>query len=383
MKLLIITENVPYPPDSGVRIPIYYLAKEIRKQDHFVGVVSLFNNSPKDIIREALDKFKDLDVKLSIHRTSTEFIDVIRYSLKNNEYDVVVIDTSPLSKFMFVYKSLMVDMSLKIFLYPRDSLTLFLTSKFKAQTYLKRLIGMIKIFYAKQIEKKYLSSNVNGIIFVSDQDANMARSILPYNNKLKSLVSPLGVDINFFCPTNLQYKYCNQKPILLFTGIMNYGPNEDAAIKLINFVFPEIYKFYPNALLYIVGSNPTNRIIQLAKKYDGINVTGYVPDIREYYKMCYLYLCPLSYGAGMKNKVLEALSMGLPVIATSQAVSGLPPRIPGVIVSNNFKNFIENCLELISNENLVSSLSEKARSYIVNNYSWTESARIFIANLKG
>ena len=111
---------------------------------------------------------------------------------------------------------------------------------------------------------------------------------------------------------------------LLFVGNYEYAPNQDAARILVERVLPRVRQALPDARLQLVGANPPGWLQALAA--DHIEVSGRVPDVAPYLARATVFVCPLRMGAGLKNKVLEALAMGIPVVATPLSVDGIAVR---------------------------------------------------------
>ncbi len=110
---------------------------------------------------------------------------------------------------------------------------------------------------------------------------------------------------------------------IVFTGAMDYPPNVDAALRLMGPIFNRVKRQRTSVQLYIVGRDPVPEILQAASTRDGRHVTGFVDDVRPYLDRASVFCAPLRFGAGMQNKVLEALSMGVPCVVSSLAAEGL------------------------------------------------------------
>jgi len=184
-----------------------------------------------------------------------------------------------------------------------------------------------------------------------------------------------GVDSNYFSP----YFKCKQKrlgPVITFTGVMDYWPNIEGVKWFVRKVFPRIRAMVPDIVFYIVGSKPTVEVRRLAVR-DGVCVTGYVDDVREYLCMADVCVVPLCIARGVQNKVLEALSMGKAVVCTSQAIEGLN-AIPmeEIFVENDENSFADAVVTLIQNREIRNRLGERARCRIEQSYSWKEKLSI-------
>jgi len=132
-------------------------------------------------------------------------------------------------------------------------------------------------------------------------------------------VVPNGVDFEGFRPKGPP----SSEPRVVFCGVMSYGPNEEAALWLIAEIWPLVRARRPDALLSIVGMGPTERLRAAAARAAGVEVTGAVPDVRPHLWRAAVAAAPLLLARGVQNKVLEALSAGLPTVITPAVEGGL------------------------------------------------------------
>lgn len=134
-------------------------------------------------------------------------------------------------------------------------------------------------------------------------------------------VVPIGIDLETFRPIAAPAA----SETVIFCGVMNYAPNEAGALWLTRAVWPHVLQRRPTARLAIVGSNPSSAVRALARP--GIVVTGTVPHTRDYLWEAAVAVAPIHTARGLQNKVLEALAAGVPVVTTSAVQSGLPAPI--------------------------------------------------------
>jgi glycosyltransferase involved in cell wall biosynthesis len=152
---------------------------------------------------------------------------------------------------------------------------------------------------------------------------------------------------------------------------MSYHANISMVKYLVNEIMPRIWKVRPTARLYIVGKNPPSDIKQLEKN-PLITVTGTVEDIRPYLWCATVSVVPLLYGAGIQNKILEAMATGTPVVTTSKSLSALQVQ-PGrdLLVSNGADEYSQAVLRLIENRNLQREIGEAGSAYTKSHHSWS------------
>jgi glycosyltransferase involved in cell wall biosynthesis len=142
-------------------------------------------------------------------------------------------------------------------------------------------------------------------------------------------------------------------------------------------ILPLIKEEIPEIRFYIVGSNPTKEVLSLSS-INCVTVTGYVPDTREYLKKATVVVVPLRIARGIQNKILEAMAMGVPVVATPQAFEGIEAQ-PGrdLILGENAKKIAEEVIQLIKKVALRRSLGDNARRIIEENYCWSKNLSRF------
>lgn len=180
-----------------------------------------------------------------------------------------------------------------------------------------------------------------------------------------------GVDADFFDPAiELENPYPAGRPVAIFTGAMDYFANVQGVKWFSERIWPEVRKKAPTAEFWIVGSNPTSEVLAL-EAIDGVVVTGYVSDIRPYLRYASLAVTPLQLARGVQNKVLEALAMELPVVATPQALQGLDGSLPASVTSaSDAADFAAAVSDLFAKEK--SAHRNSGRSYVQEFYDWEQ-----------
>lgn len=158
---------------------------------------------------------------------------------------------------------------------------------------------------------------------------------------------------------------------VIFTGRMGYHPNVDAALWLAEEIFPVILREAPAARLVIAGADPAPDVLRLAR-LPGVSVTGRVPSMQERLLSATVAVAPLRSGSGMQLKVLEAMALGTPVVATPFAVGGLRARHgEHLCVAESAEEFAWHVVRLLANPLLALHLSRQARQLIETQYTWT------------
>jgi len=181
-------------------------------------------------------------------------------------------------------------------------------------------------------------------------------------------VIPNGVDLDYFDFSPDQ----TDGNLLIFCAKLDYFPNEDAALYFANSVWPILRERRPELRLDIVGSRPPRTVKQLNGR-DNIRVIGSVPDVRPYLRRASVALCPIRLRAGIQNKILEAMALGVPVIATRICCPGLAVE-PGrhLLVADTPDEFARAVELAVDNPALRASLIQAGRKYVESRHDWTE-----------
>lgn len=139
------------------------------------------------------------------------------------------------------------------------------------------------------------------------------------------------------------------EPTVVFCGVMNYEPNERAVVWFIEAVWPLVLAAHPGARLSIVGADPTDRLIAIARNHTSVQLTGTVPDVKPYLWRAALSIAPLFIARGLQTKVIEAVAAGLPVVATPEVMKGIPREVaPACSVAQTAEMFAAAVTELLT-----------------------------------
>jgi glycosyltransferase involved in cell wall biosynthesis len=167
----------------------------------------------------------------------------------------------------------------------------------------------------RHVERRLLARS-SSVLFASARDRD---AVVPAGGAGRAVVVPNGVDLGYW----QRGSDTLGQDTVVFTGAMDYGPNEDAALQLVQAVWPLVRAERPGAELLVVGRDPGPDLRRAATEGAGVTVTGTVPDVRPFLERASVFAAPLRVGAGIQNKVLEALAMEVPVVASSLAAGGL------------------------------------------------------------
>ncbi len=176
-----------------------------------------------------------------------------------------------------------------------------------------------------------------------------------------------GVDLSYFSPGDPS----ERKPgAIVLSGKMSYHANVSMALHFANDIFPAVLEAEPEAKLWIVGKNPSASVRALGRS-PSIVVTGEVEDLRPYLRQASVAVAPVTYGAGIQNKVLEAMACATPVVATSAAARALEAD-PGqeLILADEPLAFAANVVSLLRDPKRRRSIGDAGRAYAERTHSW-------------
>ncbi len=214
-------------------------------------------------------------------------------------------------------------------------------------------------------------------IVTTPVEETLLRSFAPW---ARTAVIPNGIDLAKYQPLAADAS----EPALIFTGAMDYRPNIDAVQYFHDAIFPRVRQEIPEVRFYIVGLNPAPSVRRLGET-PRVIVTGTVADVRPYYARASVCVAPLRLARGVQNKVLQAMAMGLPVVATSRACQGLAAE-PGkhLHVEDEPAAFASRVVTLLRSPGERRVLGRQGRAFVEAHHAWESSlARLdtFIAKI--
>lgn len=160
------------------------------------------------------------------------------------------------------------------------------------------------------------------------------------------------------------------EPIVIFTGVLDYAPNVDAAIHLAHDIWPAVRRLVPNAHLHLVGRRPLPSVLEVTRDAS-VHVIADVPDMLAELRRAWVAAAPMLSGAGVKNKVLEAWAAGRPVVMTPLAANGLEPtqRLAGLVASEP-RELAERIATLLTDREQREALGHESLQVARERYGW-------------
>lgn len=381
MKILFAANRFPYPPYRGDKLKIYNLALQL-SQRHELHLLTFLENENDVQHLPVLQKiFKEIHlVKITKKQSysncfkgiftkkplqicyfeSTEMQQKVDSLLTQHQYDAVHIQHIRLAHY-WQHKT-----NVQRILDLPDAFSLYWKRRLEKQSGLKKLLN--KIEYKRLFDYESILNDFDKVLVCSKED----KAYLEETKKINNVsILPNGVDTETFAGKPHNYSF---NKTILFTGNMDYAPNVDAVVYFTKEIFPEIKKEIPGLKFIIAGQRPTKKVLELAT--DDVSVTGFVKNLAEVYLSASIVVAPLRFGAGTQNKVLEAMSMGVPVISHNIGFAGLNIKQgQGVFMMEDKNSFTIKCIELLLSENLRKRTGEAGKQVIIERYAWNVVAK--------
>ena len=200
-------------------------------------------------------------------------------------------------------------------------------------------------------------------VVVSGDEAQLVQ---PACGKSKIYVVPNGVDVGYFTP--------RQDPggsRLLFCGRLDQLANRGAITYFFDSIWPELSTRLKNIQIAVVGKNPPSWLVDLSRRDPRVQVPGFVDDVRPYFQSATVFVCPITEGGGTRLKILDALAMGMPIVSTAFAASGLALQDGRhLLIADTPNDFRERILQLLADSDLRERLGREAVEVVMHTYSW-------------
>jgi sugar transferase (PEP-CTERM/EpsH1 system associated) len=383
MNLLYLSQRLPFPPDRGDRIATFnhirYLAR-----GHRVFVASLIQSAGE---MKHINEIEKIAVKASVERQGriAAAWGMGMALLKNQPLSIGYFCNARLrceiAKLIRDYKieaAIAFSSSMAQYLEPYNRLLrviyfcdvdsqkwLDLSKKCGGlKSWIYRREARLLLEYEKKIARSFSASCV-----VAEGEAQLFRRLIP---GAQVDVVENGVDFDYF--GSLSRQSSNME--LVFVGVMNYPPNEEAVQYFVREIWPLLLARMPSLHFTIVGSHPTKAVRALAG-VPGVTVTGYVNDVRPYFARAALAVAPLAIARGIQNKILEAMAAGIPVLTTPTVAGNLPAEVRALIdvEERQPEKFANAVLRVLDNPDKCMERSRRAMDFIHKRYSWESKIR--------
>ena len=248
-----------------------------------------------------------------------------------------------------------------------DATSMRVRKKMQHATKAKLPLLWLRYMQVRRTEKEMVKKTPY-VAFISTRDRQAVTG-----SRAEWRIIPNGLDLRYW----KRGSYEPRQNCLIFTGVMNYSPNEDAAIYLIDEILPLLRHRVPNLRILIVGRDPTSALLERAGRNPEVTITGFVDDMRTYLEQATVFAAPLRFASGMQNKIQEALAMEIPVVATSIVAAGMQgadgENAP-ILIADGAEMFSKSIIDLLGQSDERSRLAAAGRRFAEKHYDWSRSA---------
>lgn len=378
MRILFISRCPPLPLHFGDRLMLYYLVRELTAMGHEIELLALDlddarvasigatgPNGRYEIVRERTRYPLGYLMRLfrpfpgSANRCwNPELWERASQKIKARQFNVVhFFGGIQVYELRNLVKGL-----LPTVIVPFDSMSLLYHRRLEILSgFRRRLTARLEAKIASAYERR-IYAGFGRVVLVSPVDQDW---LLSLNPSLPTTVIPNGVD----SPLSLADLESRDPRTLVFVGNFQYAPNLDAAWILVHEVLPRLWRLDPDVQLELVGPDPSKT---LKSNPDGrITVTGYVEDVRPYLRRASCFVSPLRAGSGIRNKILEAMSEGTPVVATSTSCEGINVTDrQNVLLAENPAEMALIVYHLIRDPGLRARVGNGGRTLVIREHTW-------------
>src|ERR1044071_8374512 len=390
MKILFLAHRTPYPPDKGDKIRSFHLLSHLA-QKHDVTLV-YFVDDPRDRAHAAnlnsLCKGKAIPVRLHRWRGKCRALRSLLFGRSFTEgfYDSrtfrlavdMLLGTGPFDA-VFAFSSGVAPYAARISAHSKIVDFVDVDSDKWGQM---ATTSRFPLSWLYGLERKRLSRLEIAVsawagcsLFVSQTEADLFRAqggrgrieVLPNGTQLELRRLPRDP---IATPSNGLNEDSARSVKILFVGTMNYYPNLDAVQYFAQEIFPRIRERFPLAVFQIVGRSPAPAVRRLGA-IDGVQVVGEVSDVRAYLVGADVSVAPMRIARGVPNKVLEAMGMGIPVVASTAAIRGIDV-VSGeeILIGNSSEEFAAQVVTLLSDHQVRRAVTKRAWKKMQRAYNW-------------
>jgi polysaccharide biosynthesis protein PslH len=385
MRILFITDSVPYPALSGNQLRVYNLCRRIARECELWLAVPLNRTDDDDGVSHMREICHEVVTATRARQSKLQHVPgLIRYALAGKpleykfehceelvrkirslvskvNFDIIHIEPSYMALYLEAIppearcKSVLTFHNIEFSLFGRLSR--------HAHKPAQKARSLLHSMMLRRWEPHY-AERFDQCITVSEVDR---RLLTASNPRLRVAVSPNGFDTQLYQPLPLPPE--TTRPALLFVGSMSYEACVDAMMYFCQEILPRIRSQFGNVDLWIVGRDPSPQVRQLDG--NGVHVTGRVADVRPYYHRSMVCVVPLRVGGGTRLKILEAMALGRPVVATSIGCEGLDViDEQHLMIADNPEQFAEKTVRLLADATLRQRIGTNARQVVVSRYDW-------------
>jgi polysaccharide biosynthesis protein PslH len=395
MKILWIKAGGLVPPDTGGKIRSYNILRELARK-HSVTFFSFYAAHDNDMhadLKNIFDRAICLPLRLPAPKSPAELLDYGVRLFSSQPYNITKYCRPEVRRQLLTllqqetYDVILCDFMVAAGVAPWDSPTpkVLFTHNVEATIWrrhyevaanpLWKAISWLEWKRMEAAERRYLRL-ADRVLTVSETDRD---AFAPFVEAEKLTVTSTGVDVDYFQPMPVE----EDANSLVFTGSMDWLPNEDAIIYFVETILPLIKEQCPDVSLQVVGRSPSRKLQALVQQEKSVRLTGWVEDIRPFVARGSICIVPLRIGGGTRLKIFEAMAMSKAVVSTSIGAEGLPVQDgENILLADTPKDFARSMISLLRDPDQRRCMGASARALVQEKYSWPKVAESFACTLQ-
>ncbi|MBN2025438.1 MAG: glycosyltransferase [Actinobacteria bacterium] len=296
-----------------------------------------------------------------LNNYSVEMYGALREMVERNRYDVVISEYSMVAQYLYHNPDLA---GIKRVMSVHECYYLARRKAWQVQGFSREgLSALVNLKGLKKFEFD-MYADADRVLVLTPQGKEELLAIRP---DLDISVVPHGVDVDHFCAAGESVR----EQAVMFLGNYPHDPNRDAVLYFHQKIWPLVKEEVPEALFYVVGKDPTPDLLELGRADPSLVITGTVEDVRPYFERAKVFVNPVRIGGGFRGKLLEAMSMGLPIVTTSLGAEGVRAESGrDMILADDPREFAAAVVRLLRDDAMCTSLGGRAREMAVEAFSW-------------
>ena len=392
MRILWLKTELLHPVDKGGKIRTYQMLKELKK-DHSITYLTLDDGTAQEDARDLASEYchelvciphqqrqkftPGFYAELGLNLVSSLPYAIAKYQsaemrrrilelTKANSYDVVVCD------FLAPAVNLPRNLSCPSILFQHNVEAMIWKRHAEVQSNKLKQTYLYGQWRKMQAFEGVMCRRFDRVIAVSREDSELMQR----EYKVTAIDHvPTGVDTTFFRPRRAERRDPRN---LVFTGSMDWLPNEDAIRYFTTQIMPLIKRKLPDVTLTVVGRDPYPALVELSKQDPSIIVTGRVEDVRPYMERAAAYIVPLRIGGGTRLKIFEAMAMEKPIVSTTVGAEGLPVQHESqILLADTPDTFAAAVRRVLEDEEFAFHLGRRSAKLVREQFGWNRVARRF------
>jgi len=405
LRILFLTQIIPYPPDSGPKVKTWHVLRYLAERGHQITLASFVRPDEVghiDALRQVCNEVHTVPIRRSrladlaywlrslatgrpflIERDDLAGMRRCIYELRSRtEFDVIHADQLSMAQFAFPSRRIkpasgQVTSSHegrkpKLVFDAHNAVWTLVERMAQAVTPALKPVLRLEARRVKAYEAMLMQA-YDHVLAVTEIDRQLLlQTVQESSSKAPILapitVIPIAIDAQALQPVQRKPNSLN----VLTLGTLHYPPNADGIRWFVREVFPLVCERIPESSLTIVGKNPPQDFLELAASQpERIRVTGYVPELTPYFQQAALMVVPVRAGSGMRVRILEAFARGMPMVTTTVGLEGIDAK-PGehILVADTADEFARAVVSLLNDARLQDSLAEKGRRLAETRYDW-------------